>query len=118
MLCAGCAHTRRKAERQANKVKIVTPPRKVSAKMAKQIQDYSVQRIQFLEENPECQVKIPNVCTGKATTVHHSAKRGKNLLNIETFVGACFDCHQYVEFVMSAEERREKGLLITKNDTV
>lgn len=117
-LCASCAHAQRKAEKAASKVKIVTPIRKVSKKMAKDLQDYGVLRKIHLQEHPECQINIPGVCDGQATTVHHCAKRGVNLLKADTFKSACMPCHEYIETKMSAEERRERGLLITKNETV
>lgn len=119
MLCAGCAHARRKAERQAKQVKIVSAPRKVSAKMAKDLQDYSVQRRQYLAGHTECEARVAPDCDGDSCEIHHSAKRGSNLLNIETFVAVCRPCHIYIETVMSAEERRERGLLISKtNETI
>lgn len=118
MLCAGCSHARRKAERQSAKVKIVTPPRKLSAKMAKDLQDYGVLSRKYKAEHPECEVRIEGVCDGMTTDVHHKAKRGVNLLNEETFIAVCRSCHVHIETKMSAEERREKGFLITRNDTI
>jgi len=112
-LCASCAHAQRKAERQASKVKVVTPVRKVSKKMAKDLQDYGILRLQYLQMHPACEVRLPGICDGQATTVHHCAKRGVNLLRADTFKSACMSCHEYIETKMSAEERREKGLLIT-----
>lgn len=117
-MCASCGLSTRKAIAQQAKVKIVSAPRKVSAKMAKDLQDYGVLRRIHLQEHPECQVNLPGICDGQATTVHHCAKRGVNLLKPDTFKSACMPCHIYIETVMSAEERRERGLLITKNDTV
>ncbi len=55
-------------------------------------------------------------CTGIATEVHHTAKRGKNYLNVATFMAACYDCHVIVERVMSAEDRREMGFLTTVSE--
>lgn len=102
----------------AKKSKIAVPTKKITAKHAKELQDYGVLRRIHLQEHPECQINIPNVCDGQATTVHHCAKRGVNLLRSDTFKSACMSCHTYIETVMSAEERREKGFLITRNETV
>lgn len=116
MLCSSCGQARRKEARNAAKVKVVTPIRKVSKKMAKDLQDYGVLRRVHLQEHPECQINIPGVCDGQATTVHHCAKRGVNLLKADTFKSACMSCHTFIETKMSAEERREKGFLITKDE--
>lgn len=86
--------------------------------MAKYLQDYSVQRRQYLAGHTECEARVAPDCDGDSCEIHHSAKRGSNLLNIETFVAVCRPCHVFIETKMSAEERRERGLLITKNDTV
>ena len=118
MLCASCGHAMRKAARRAAMVQVVQPIRKVSKKLARELQDYSVLRKIHLQEYPECQVRIENICDGQATTIHHEAKRGINLLNAETFRSACGPCHIYLETVMSAEERREKGLLKTVEGTI
>lgn len=106
----------RKQAKKQKQVKIVHQPRKVSAKMAKDLQDYSVQRRQYLAGHTECEARVAPDCDGYSCEIHHSAKRGSNLLNIETFVAVCRPCHVFIETVMSAEERRERGLLITKNN--
>lgn len=117
--CASHNASIRKAERQSKKVQVVVPVKKISAKMAKELVDYGVMKRIYLQENPECEIQIPGVCTKIAVEVHHCAKRGVNLLKPDTFKSGCRECHDYVEFKMSAEERREKGLLITKtNQTV
>jgi len=117
-LCSSCSHAIRKSERNAKKVVVVSAPRKVSPKMAKDLQDYSVQRRQFLSEHTECQARVAPNCDGMALEVHHAAKRGANLLNVETFVAVCRPCHIYIETVMSAKERREKGLLKKEEGTI
>lgn len=110
--CASCNSSRRKEERRASMVKVIRPIKKVSTKRAKEQVEYGKLVAEQLREHPECQIKILDVCTKIATTNHHAAKRGKNYLNKETFMSACLECHQYLETVMSAELRREKGLLI------
>ncbi len=117
MLCASCGHAMRKEARRAAMVKVVTPIRKVSKKMAKDLQDYSVLRENFLKEHEVCEVNLFG-CTYHSVEVHHSAKRGKNLLNEETFVATCRHCHDMIEFKMSAEDRRELGLLRTNDQTI
>lgn len=117
-LCASCSAELRKAERNSRKIAIVAPPRKVSKKTAKNLQDYSVQRRQYLAEHTECEARVSPNCDGDSCEVHHSAKRGANLLNVETFVATCRPCHIHIETVMSAEERRDKGLLRTVEGTI
>lgn len=109
-LCASCGALARKLERQASKpVKVYQMP-KVSPKMAKELRTYSQKKADHLKKHPYCQIKLIG-CTHRGTQVHHAAKRGKNLNNEETFMTACDDCHNYVERVMSAKERRERGFL-------
>lgn len=115
-LCASCGAAARKQAKRAAQVKVVKPIRKVSAKMAKDLQDYGVLRRKHLAEHPECEVNLPGVCDGQSNQVHHCAKRGVNLLQADTFKAVCQSCHTYIETKMSAEERRERGLLITKNN--
>lgn len=119
-LCASCGAMFRRSERQAlkdaNKVK--KPIKKVSIKHRKELADYTVQRRYFLSSNIECMARVSPQCDGHACEIHHSAKRGVNLLNIETFVAVCRPCHVHIETVMSADERREKGLLKTVEGTI
>jgi len=112
-LCATCGHMRRKAFRNASKEKKKPKaPKKVSVHMSQQLRVYIPLRDQHLEEHPDCQVKLVG-CTNRNNTVHHTAKRGKNLTNKATFLTACDYCHPFIESRMSAKERREKGLLIS-----
>jgi len=46
-------------------------------------------RKEFLEEFPICEV-----CTKKrASDVHHKDKRGKNYLEVDTWLSVCRKCH-------------------------
>lgn len=116
--CASCNARARKEAMNAKRVRIVKPIRKVSPKMAKNLADYSVQWKQYLAAHTGCEARVAPNCDGDSCEVHHSAKRGANLLNIDTFVATCRPCHIYIENVMSAEERREKGLLRTVEGTI
>ncbi len=107
----------RSMERKAAKfkidfeIKIKYKMPKVTDKMAADLRIYYKRKDEHLKEHPNCQIRLIG-CTGKATQLHHAAKRGKNLTNKETFMSACGYCHDFVEFQMSAAERREKGFLI------
>lgn len=112
-LCASHGLASRKAAKQALKEKKVYKIPPISKKLAKERKQYSGpggSREQHLTEHPNCQIKLLG-CEGMATQVHHAAKRGKNLNNRETFMSACGHCHEIVEFVLSAKDRRELGLL-------
>lgn len=100
----------RKSKRDAKKIKVVTPVRKVSGKMAKELAVYEIKKAAHLKKFPNCQAKLIG-CVNKNNTVHHIAKRGKNLNNEDTFLTVCTECHDQIEFKMSAKERREKHLL-------
>lgn len=118
LMCATHNFEARKEARNAAKVKVVHQVRKVSAKQAKNLQDYGVLSRIYKSQHPECEVRIEGVCDGMTTDVHHRAGRGNNLLDASTFIASCRSCHNYIHDKMSAEERREKGLLITKNETI
>jgi hypothetical protein len=108
--CGTHLHGFRKMKRDALKPKKVTEIKKVSNKRQKENKTYSILRKEQLEEFPNCQIKLEG-CEKIATEVHHSAKRGKNYLNKETFLSACHHCHVVLETKISAKVRREKGLL-------
>lgn len=85
---------------QKNKVKKVTPIKssskpikKVSDKLKINLSIYRPIRDKFLEENEECEAKLPG-CTFFATEVHHpSGRLGKLLYDINNMKGLCHNCH-------------------------
>lgn len=111
-MCGSHNFEQRRADKRALNVKMVQPVKKVSSKRAEEKVKYDALRIIHLREFPECQVKLKDICTKKATTIHHAGKRGKNYLNRSTFLSACMECHDHLETKLTASERREKGLLI------
>lgn len=83
----------RKRAKQAAKVKVVTPVKKITAKRAKQNSEYLVMREQFLEQYPICQVKD---CQNIATEIHHMQGKANDLLtNPENFMAICNDHHKH-----------------------
>lgn len=52
---------------------------------------YKTARELYLNENPNCEV-----CGNFASDIHHKAKRGKNLCNMETFMSVCRMCHNRI----------------------
>lgn len=115
--CASHNALIRKAQKEALKPKKKPKAiKKFSAKRVKEVADYSILAKQYLSEHEACEARIENVCDGQSIQVHHKAKRGVNLLNYETFMAVCYPCHHHIETVMSADERREKGFLLTVNN--
>jgi hypothetical protein len=96
---------RPKPEKKVYKIK----PR--SIKGAKEDRVYSELSKKFKEQNPFCKAKLPG-CTIYTTDVHHKALRGKNYLNIETWLPVCRNCHKYIH--EHPKESFEKGFLISK----
>ena len=92
-LCATCGFENRRLERQANKVKIVKPVKKITEKRAKQNREYLEMREHFLEQYPVCGVAG---CQNKSTEIHHRAGRANDLLtNPENFLQICSEHHIY-----------------------
>jgi 5-methylcytosine-specific restriction endonuclease McrA len=93
-----------------------TPLRRVSKKRAKENRQYSVLSDEYLLENPLCEAGIvlmvngiESNCKRCASEIHHKAKRGKNLNNVETWIPVCRPCHNWIE--NNKRIARELGLL-------
>ena len=71
-----------------------TPLRRCSKKHAKELAKYRVLRLEYLEQHPVCEMQG---CSQPASQIHHKFKRGKNLNNVDTWMGACSSCHRYIE---------------------
>lgn len=93
-LCATCAHMFRKAERQSKQVKIVSAPRKVSAKRSSQEREYYKLRDSYLVAYPVCEVVE---CHRKSSQIHHMKGRTNELLlDVNYFLAVCDICHQRI----------------------
>lgn len=73
-----------------------TPLRRCSKKRMAENRIYAVQRVEFLENHPCCEVGRKDICTGRATQVHHVKKRGKHYTDASTFMAVCPSCHQWI----------------------
>lgn len=101
------APQRRGKQPSESKKSVQTPakPRKglkrVSEKRQKMNKIYMDMRELFLKEHPICQCKIRGMghirCGQMTTEVHHVARRGKNFLNMTTWLATCFGCHTDIE---------------------
>lgn len=68
-----------------------------SAKRTQQEKEYSKLRKDFLERRSMCEMRIPQICTQKATDVHHkNGRTGDNYLNVSTWIPGCRQCHDWV----------------------
>lgn len=82
--------------------------RRTSKKHSAALATYRKLRVAFLTERCRCEAQV--ACEGSpATEVHHTAKRGKNLNNVETWLPVCRPCHDWIEDNKS--KARELGLL-------
>ncbi len=109
LLCATHNYENRKAERQANKVKVIRPVKKVSEKRADELKEYPKKKKKYLEHKMACELHFEG-CTVTSTDIHHVSLSAANFLNEDTWIGCCRSCHSRAEN-MSAEERRERNLL-------
>lgn len=81
----------------------------ISEKRKAEGKEYSTLRKVFLSNRPICEFNLPG-CTKIATDVHHKARRGKNYLNVKTWMSGCRTCHQYAE--TNPRESRQKGWIL------
>ncbi len=99
-----------------------TQVRRVSKKHARELREYQKVRVEYLAEHAACEAgpiilaarlpvayQVPR-CGVWSNQVHHTARRGPNLLNKDTFCACCPDCHRWIE--THAQKSRELGLLV------
>ena len=68
-----------------------------SKKRAKQERDYAKLRVQFLQDNPVCQIQVEG-CTNRSEQVHHKRGRlGDLLTDVRYFCATCDNCHKWAE---------------------
>ena len=92
--------------KRSGPLKRKTPLRRISKRRAKEMKEYGILRKEFLEKLPMCEV-----CMKAASTdVHHKAKRGKNYLEVDTWLSTCRSCHDKIH--REPAWAREKGYLI------
>lgn len=93
--------------RRQKKAKVRSRIRPVSKRQGELLRRYSALRMWFLKDCPPCPV------TGrKATEVHHKAGRGRNLLNVETWLGVTREGHVWIE--THPEEAKRLGYSISR----
>lgn len=72
-----------------------TPLKRVSKKHAKELRTYAKLRKAFLATHPMCELARYPGCTGYASEVHHTKKRGKYLNDPQHFLATCTACHRW-----------------------
>lgn len=119
-MCASCNARQRKFERDSKRFgekqqkKLTYKIPKISDKLKAELVTYAKRRKEHLQKHPDCQAKLVGCNNDRKTNqLHHLAKRGNNLNKSEYFMTVCVNCHSAIETKLSAQERREKGLLIT-----
>lgn len=122
--CRECCHDLAKAEKQSakeeskrqkaiSKAKLKssqprTKVNKISEKQKGRIAEYNKLAEKFKKENPECQIKANEYCTGITDDVHHpEGKIGNKLFEVEKFKATCRSCHTYIHD--HSKESEEKG---------
>jgi hypothetical protein len=83
-----------------------TPIRRISAKRAREMKEYTRLRAEFMAARPTCE----RCSTRASKECHHKAKRGINYLNVSTWAALCHACHRKVH--ENPSWARENGLLI------
>lgn len=87
-------HQYLRTDKKPNQLKRKKPIKKISTKQKQKLNIYFKLSRQFKLDNPECQAKLKG-CTFATDDVHHMAKRGKNLNNVDTWMALCRNCHEY-----------------------
>lgn len=111
--CGTHAAYLRKSERDEKKAALKKPQKiaKMSEKKADKVKSYAPMRRQYLKENPVCEIGLAG-CDGNSSEIHHCSMSALDFLEISTWKASCQSCHRKVETELSAEERRNLGLLI------
>lgn len=74
-----------------------TPIKKFSDKRQKENAAYSALRKVFLEQHPNCVPSFSEICSVRATTIHHKKGRGEYFLDTSSWLPACMGCHEHIE---------------------
>ena len=88
-----CSHTCFSADKNAPSKKVSKPIPQISKKRLSELAIYRPLRDKYLAEHPICEVKG---CGRKTDDLHHKAKRGSNLSNVDTFMAVCRTCHIWI----------------------
>jgi len=129
--CASCETAIRKNKRQqikddqkrqqnfSKKMEPRAKPKPVSEKRKVINQEYFKLVDQFKKDNPNCNARINNFCTGATDDPHHSRGRGAYLLDVSTWIPVCRSCHNYIEqHPLDAQKRGLSFSRLSTNETI
>lgn len=86
----------------------------VSPKQKKRLAKYALVRAEYLAEHPRCEARIPDVCLGLATDIHHVKSRiGDLLTDTRYFKSLCRACHSWVHD--NHYDAKNLGLILSKH---
>jgi hypothetical protein len=109
---ASCNAEARKLERQALKLKVVVPVKKITQKRAGQMAEYLKLKREYMALYPVCEVPE---CNLKAVDVHHAGgKENDKLTDVNNFVALCRKHHIF--YTENSREAIDKG--ISKSRTI
>ena len=118
--CNLCYWKFRNAVKQKGEPRIFKPRKPVkpmSDTQRQRIAKYSLVRAEYLSERETCEAKIPGVCTGRATDVHHRAGRVGDLLTDKSnFLAVCRECHEFIH--ESPDYAYKNGLMLKRLSNV
>ena len=94
------------------RMKYGKPPKKMSDKQKKNIAEYAIVRLAYLNTHPDCEANLEG-CMKSSTEIHHKKGRDRDLLTDQKyFMAICRSCHQKTEIM--GEEVYQKGLKIKR----
>ncbi len=108
--CATCEAEDRKLSRNALKVKVVKPVKKVTAKRAGQLQEYAKLRKEYMALYPVCEVPE---CNERSVELHHQKGRENDMLLDTNYFFACCKRH-HDEFTEHSKEAIENGYSVSR----
>jgi len=94
----------------------------ISEKRSAELKVYRTLRKEFLSVNRMCEAGVTLEAAGIvcgcrkwSSEIHHTAKRRKNLNNVDTWMPICRPCHDWIE--QNKSKARELHLLLNINET-
>jgi hypothetical protein len=102
-LCRDCVRT--------EDVKITPTAKQIKKRSEKKILEdklYQIVRRTHMNKFPNCQANTA-LCTTTGIEIHHTAGRGINTNNVDTFLTVCRECHNWIH--ANPKEARELNLL-------
>lgn len=85
-----------------------------SSRRKRERREYEAARIVYLAFHPSCELRVPDVCEGRAVEIQHRRGRvGADYLDTETWAATCSACHRYA--TEHPAEAYERGWALRRN---